>query len=125
MDKFEIRYPEGVYCEDKIFTTKSVFFANGIVTVPEIYYYYYRNPDSTVNIPKKRQKKSRQNDKENARREVLDFLKEQKAQLRDKNFWAIKKELRINRFLVYIIKESLHSEKHFLFGIIPIFEKNN
>lgn len=125
LDKFEIRYPEGVYCEDKIFTTKSVFFANGIVTVPEIYYYYYRNPDSTVNIPKKRQKKSRQNDKENARREVLDFLKEQKAQLRDKNFWAIKKELRINRFLVYMIKESLHSEKHFLFGIIPIFEKNN
>ena len=38
----EILFPEGVICEDKIFTTKAVYYANGIVTVPNVYYYYFR-----------------------------------------------------------------------------------
>ena len=44
-----ITWPEGVYCEDKMFTTQAVYYANSVVTVPDIYYYYYRRPNSTVN----------------------------------------------------------------------------
>jgi glycosyltransferase involved in cell wall biosynthesis len=44
-----ITWPEGVYCEDKMFTTQAVYYANSVVTVPDVHYYYYRRPDSTVN----------------------------------------------------------------------------
>ena len=45
-----ITWPEKVYCEDKLFTIKAVYYANGIVTVPNTNYYYYSNPTSTVNL---------------------------------------------------------------------------
>lgn len=117
-----ILFPEGVYCEDKIFTTKAVFYANGIATAPNVYYYYYRNPDSTVNSNKN--KKINDIYKNQARKEVLYFLKSQNCNLRDKDFWAIKKEYKIFNFTIWQIKESFRSEKHLLFGLIPIFEKS-
>lgn len=117
-----ILFPEGVYCEDKIFTTKAVFYANGIATAPNVYYYYYRNPDSTVNSNKN--KKINDIYKNQARKEVLYFLKSKNCNLRDKDFWAIKKEYRIFNFILWRIKESFRSEKHLLFGLIPIFEKS-
>jgi len=116
-----LSFPEGVCCEDKIFTTKSVYYANGIATVPNLYYYYFRNPNSTVNKSKK--KKVKNPDKENARREVLSFLKSNNAQIRDKDFWAIKKDYNFLGVNVYRIKESLQTEKHVLFSLIPIYEK--
>lgn len=115
-----IVFPEGVSCEDKIFTTKSVYYANGIATVPNLYYYYFRNPNSTV---KERNKKTNSNDKENARREVLNFLKSKKAAIRDKDFWAVKKDYRLFGLTLYRIKESLHTEKHLLFSMIPVCEQ--
>lgn len=120
--KFNILYPEGVYCEDKIFTTRSIFYANGIVTVPNLYYYYFRNPNSTVNSKKEKHNKLKKNDRDLARREVLDFLKSKNTNLRDKDFWAIKKEFKFFGIPLYSVKESLHTERHFLFSIIPIFE---
>ncbi len=122
LKKFKILYPEGVFCEDKIFTVKSVFYANGIVTVPNTYYYYFRNPDSTVNSKKGKHNELKKIDRENARREVLDFLKSNKADIRDKDFWAIKRDFKILGMPIYRIKESLHTERHFLFSLIPVYE---
>jgi len=122
LKKHNILYPEGVYCEDKIFTTKAVFYANGIATVPNLYYYYFRNPDSTVNSKKGKHNKLKRNDRDDARRAVLKFLKENNAQLRDKDFWAIKKDFKFLGMTIYRIKESLNTEKHLLFSVIPIFE---
>jgi glycosyltransferase involved in cell wall biosynthesis len=121
--KYNILYPEGVYCEDKIFTTKSVYYANGIVTVPDIYYYYFRNPDSTVNSKKGKRNKPRRNDRDTARREVLKFLKSQKAELRDGDFWATKKEVKCCNIPIFKQEESFHTARISIFGL-KLFKYN-
>ena len=118
---YNILFPEGVYCEDKIFTTQAVFYANGIVTVPDIYYYYFRNPHSTVKNRIK--EKNRKKDKNNARLKVLQFLKEKNAQLRDGDFYAITKNISICGIPVFKKKESLHSSKYYILSFIKIKEE--
>ena len=118
-----IVWPEGCYCEDKLFTTQALYYANGLVSVPNINYYYYRNPNSTVKTKSRKHVQELNRDKNNARRAVLNFLKEKNAQLRDKEFWAIKKEVKVCGLPIYIIKESLRSEKFLLFSFIKLGEK--
>ena len=113
----QIVWPEGVFCEDKIYTTKAVFYANKIVTVPGINYYYFDNPTSTVN---KRDK----NSKHVARREVLKFLREQNVGLEDKKFWAKVSEIKFLGFPLLIHKESIYTEADFIFGLIKFREKS-
>ena len=116
--KYDILYPEGVYCEDKLFSVKSVYYANGIVTVPNVHYYYFRNPNSTVKRYSKT--KTHKNDKEKARLNVLNFLRSSKAEIRDGDFSAVTKSLKIFGITLYTKKESLHSAKHYLFNCIKI-----
>ena len=118
LKKYNLLYPEGVYCEDKLFTTQAVYYANGIVTVPNTYYYYFRNPFSTVN--KKIKNEKRQKDKNNARLAVLKFLKEHDAPIRDGDFCAITKEIKCFGISFYKRKESLHSAKHYILSIFKI-----
>lgn len=115
----EIYYPEGVYCEDKLFTIQAIYYANGVVTVPNVNYYYYRNPNSTVNS----KAKFNQNDKNNARKSVVEFLKEKNADIRDKEFWATTKEIRFCGIPVYSEKESLATRKGYIFSYIKIFQR--
>ena len=44
----KIFYPEGVYCEDKLFTIRALYHANALAAVPGTFYCYFRNPQSTV-----------------------------------------------------------------------------
>lgn len=119
--KNNITWPEGVYYEDKLYTIQALYYANGVVTVPNINYYYFRNPNSTV----KTKSKKLTIDKENAKREVLNFLKSKNAEIRDGEFWAIKKELRtIFNIPVITIKESLKSERYYILKYIKIGEKS-
>lgn len=118
----DIVWPEGVYCEDKLYTIKAVYFANGIVTVPNTNYYYYRNPTSTVNSKSKKHLKKLIEDKNNAKKDVLNFLKTKNAEIRDKEFWALKKEVRFLNVPLLTIKESLKTEKYYLFSYIKIGE---
>ena len=117
-----ITWPEGVYCEDKLFTIKAVYYANGLVTVPDINYYYFRNPNSTVNTKAKKRIINSAGDRENAKREVLNFLKEKKAQIRDKEFWATKKNVKFCGITLYTEKESLHTQRRYLFSFIKLGE---
>lgn len=119
--KHNIQWPEGVYCEDRIFTLKAVYYANGIVTVPNINYYYYSNPNSTVNNRRVQHFKKLRTDKNNANREVLEFLKEHNVNVRDKNFWAITNEFKILDIPLIKIKESLKTKKIYLFGFLLVF----
>jgi len=112
-----IVWPEGVYCEDKLFTIQAVYYANGIVAVPDIYYYYYRNPSSTVKKRIKTEVKKREIDKNNAKKAVLDFLKQKNVSLKNQDFSAIKKEIKLGKISVFKIKESLDNMKYYLFGI--------
>ena len=119
-----ISWQEGVFCEDKLFTMQAVYYANGIVSVPDIYYYYYRNMTSTVNSKTKEHLEKLATDKNNARRAVVEFLRDKKESVRDKEFWAIKKVFKIKNVTLYSIKESINTERVLLFGLIPIFEKS-
>lgn len=76
--KNKITWPECVYCEDKLFTIQAIYYANGLVTVPNIHYYYYRNPNSTVNSKTKAHTIKKQKDKNSAKCAVLEFLKDKK-----------------------------------------------
>ena len=117
-----IRWSEGVYCEDRIFTLKAVYFANGIVTVPNVNYYYFDNPKSTVNNRKVQHFKKLRTDKNDANKEVLYFLRDNNVRVRDKNFWAVTKEFKFFDVPLIKIKESLRTKKIYLFGFIPLFK---
>ncbi len=117
-----IKWPEGMYCEDKLFTIKAIYYANSIVTVPDINYYYYRNPNSTVNSKAQKHYKQLKLDKNIAKKSVLDFLKEKNVQIRDRDFWATKYEFSFCGITLYRLEESFSTEKILLFGL-KIFEK--
>ena len=115
----KISWPEGVYCEDKIFTLKAVYYANKIVSVPDINYYYFRNPTSTVNTTSKKHEE----DKIKANKEVLNFLKEHDVKLKNDNFWAIKKKISLFGVSIITIKENINFEKALLFGFLKLYER--
>lgn len=115
--KNKIEWPEGCYCEDKLFVTQAVYYANGVVTVPGINYYYFRNPNSTVNSKAKKHFNKLTDDKNNAKTAVLRFLKEKNAGIRDKDFWAVETELRIFGVSIFKIEESLKTLRVVFLGL--------
>lgn len=123
LSKNNVSWTEGVYCEDKLFTMQALFYANGLVAVPNINYYYFRNPNSTVNTKAKKRLMKASCDRERSKREVLNFLKEKNADVRDKDFWALKKEYKFLNIPLFTIKESLRSERYYLFSFIKLGEK--
>ena len=48
---------------------------------------------------------------------MLAFLKGKNAQIRDKDFWAVKNEFRIMGVTIFKIEESLQTTRFVLFGI--------
>lgn len=118
-----ISWQEDVFCEDKLFTIQAVYYANGIVSVPDVNYYYFRNLTSTVNTKSKEHTEKLIRDKNNARRAVIEFLRNKKEKIRDREFWAVKKDFKIRNFCLYQIKESLNVERIYLFGCIPVVER--
>ncbi len=116
----EILFPEGVYCEDKLFSVKAVYYADKIVTVPNVHYYYWENPKSTVNS---RKTKKHIQDRLTAKRAVLQFVKEKKIPVKNWYFKAEKRKICLFNLPLFVIKESTKSEKGYLLGVIPIYEK--
>lgn len=127
LEKNNITWPEGVFCEDKLFTIQALYYANGIVTVPNIYYYYFRNPNSTVNSRKKRHTAKIKIDKNDARKAVVKFLREKNAQIRDKEFWAIIDEYKKFKLSWWQKRISLNTLQILFLGvpILTIENKNN
>ncbi len=118
--KNHILFPEAMYCEDKLFSIKAVYYADKISTAPNVRYYYWENPNSTVNS-KKTIKHIK--DKIKAKQDVLAFVKEKNIPVENWYFKAEKKRYGLFRFPFIIVKQSTESEKIFLFGIIPLYEK--
>lgn len=113
-----IFYPEGIYCEDKLFTMQSLYYANGLVTVPETFYYYFRNPHSTVLSSSQSRK-----DKNHANLAVLQFLRGNNVQLREGDFSAISCKKTLFGIPFFAVKETLNSVKYCSCGI-KILEKD-
>ena len=123
LENNNIIWPDGCFNEDKLYTLQAVYYANGLVTVPEANYYYYRNPVSTVNSKEKSHIKKINDDKIAAHNAVLKFLKEKKALECDRMFWGIKKEIKFCGVVIYRVLESLLTEEIRLFGIKIIERK--
>ena len=115
-----ITWPEGMYCEDKLFTVKALYYANGIVTAPGVCYYYFRHSDSTV----KSNLVGHENDKNIARYQVIEFLKEQNAKELDKYFYAEKRNIKLFNIPIYTVKSRICSEIVYLFGI-PVWVRKS
>lgn len=120
LTKYNIIWPEGIYCEDKLYTIKALFYSNKLATTPNTYYYYYRRKNSTVN----NKCSVTVSDKELAKKQVIDFLRNNNANIKDKTIWATVSKTKIANFTIYSNKESLKTKALFLFGLIPVkFEK--
>ncbi len=114
-----IIWPEGMYCEDKLFTIKAIYYANKIVSTPGVNYYYFRNPNSTVHT-----KSPKHNtDKNKAKKDVIEFLREKGVQIRDKEFWALTEQKKFLSIPIITKKESLKTAKYYLLGLIPVLER--
>ncbi len=113
-----IRFTEGMFFEDGLFTFQALYISNKLVTVPGTYYYYYKNPNSTV----KTMDKKKRSDKAKSKRDILNFIKTKNINIPDKSYWATCKELRLAGFTIMSIQESIKSKRLALFGIIPLWQ---
>lgn len=114
----DLRFVEGMYYEDGLFTLKALYNSCTLVTVVGTYYYYFQNPKSTVKSPDKK----KMADKIKARQQMMAFIRENNIQIKDKSFWAVKKSVEIFGKTLYSIKESSKTNRLCLFGLIPVLE---
>ena len=70
--KCGLKFEDGIIFEDCIFTPQVLFFLEKMVTVPNIYYHYFRRSNSTV---RQRNKKANQ-DSIYAHKKAKDFIRE-------------------------------------------------
>lgn len=121
IEKLNLRFIEGMIFEDVDFVTRAVYFSNKIVTVPNTYYHYWANDNSTVKTMRKSDKKRA--DSLVAKKSVLKFFKEHNLTSNSVNL--IKKKHCTKLFGITIMKMYQWETKrvYYLFGIIPVLEK--
>lgn len=116
LDKIGIKFSENKYFEDVIFSAKTIFYANKIVSCPSTRYHYNENTSSTVNSNKNSEKK--QQDKIDAYLELHKFAKENSIKLPERvnyseKYWSG----------IFKIYKGYFKTKILLCGIIPIYIK--
>lgn len=115
-----IRFQEHIYYEDVAFVSKSIYCANGIVTVPNTYYHYMYNGESTV---KSRQTLQKQQDLYNARKGFVDFAAAQAINIPDSYKSITYRIYEIFGVTLLKIKERDGVKVWRLFDFIPLFKK--
>lgn len=71
LERFGLRFKEGVPYEDVMFVTRAIVECDRVVTVPNVHYYYVLNPSSTV---KSRQTATKQAQKYEAHRDMVEYV---------------------------------------------------
>lgn len=121
LDKISLRFVEGMFFEDVDFVTRAVYFSNKIVTVPNTYYHYWTNINSTVKTMRKSDKKRK--DALVSKENVLKFFREHNLTSKAGNLVKKKNSFKIFGFTVFKIYEWETRKVYYLFGSIPILEK--
>lgn len=102
-----IRFEEDVFYEDADFILKVIHHTRSIATTPNVNYYYYSNPNSTL---KSKQSIAKTQDKINAMINVIKYAKEHHIELKEINI--IK-----DRHLLYTIKHFVDRKEYYILGI--------
>lgn len=121
LDKISLRFIEGMFFEDVDFVTRAVYFSNKIVTVPNTYYHYWTNSNSTVKTMRVSDKKRK--DALISKENVLRFFREHNLTSKTGNLVRRKNSFKICGFTVFKIYEWETRKVYYLFGAIPILEK--
>ena len=101
--------------------TRAVYYSNKIVTVPNTYYHYWTNVNSTVRTMQSSDKKRL--DSLRSKKSVLDFFEQHRLTSNPKNL--VKKKDCV-KFLGLVILKTYEWETrkvYYLFGLIPVLEK--
>jgi len=109
-----IKFPEGMYYEDMVFTPLALSRLNGLVTVPNVLYHYWKNPKSTI----KKDSDDIRGDKIEAQKNLLDFYKKNNLKL-PKDYLLLKKDFYLFGIKVLSEKKYKMCSKMYLLGFIP------
>ncbi len=121
LKSIDLRFVNGMVFEDTDFVTRAVYYSNKIVTVPNTYYHYWTNENSTVRTMRSSDKKRL--DSLRSKKSVLEFFEKHKLTSNPKNL--VKKKDCV-KFLGLVILKTYEWETrkvYYLFGFIPILEK--
>lgn len=102
LDKTKLKFEEGRYMEDLMFTISLFASANKVITLPNIQYFYRSNPNSIMNSKNKQKQRKRKHDEKYMKEKLKKF--------------AIANHLNLE-------KRKLAITKYKLFGLFPVLKK--
>lgn len=120
LDRINLKFVEGMFFEDVDFVTRAIYFSNKLVTVPDTYYHYWTNWNSTVKTMKVSDKKRA--DSLKSKGMVLKFFKEHNLKSKTRNLIKRKTSITIGGFPILKIYEQETVKRYYLFNCIPILE---
>ena len=103
----EMRFEEDVYYEDAEFLLKTIHHTSSIATVPQVNYYYFSNPNSTM---KSRHSIAKDQDKINAMVNVVNYSKEHNIELKEITIYK-------DRHLLHTVKYYDNRKELYLLGV--------
>lgn len=112
-----LKFAEGTFYEDVIFTPKALYNLNQMVTVPDTFYYYWRHAGSIVTLRSQKVKE----DYKCALREAISFFK--KYDIDVSELLPEIKKYKIFGFSIFKIRKKGKITKYILFNIIKFTVK--
>ena len=112
-----LKFEEGIYYEDAIFSPQAVYYSKNLVTVPDVYYYYWRNSNSIV----AKSSKKKEIDYNYAMQKAAAFIKEKNIDISSHDGYT--KRFKIFNTSIFKIRKKGSRTQYILFNIFK-FTKN-
>ena len=119
-----LKFQEGMFFEDILFTTKILGNSKSLVTVPNTYYHYMVNDGTSIVKSNHTLKKNQ--DRYNNQKEAILFCLENNIKIKEKEYCINNKTYKLGPINWLKIKDNIKTNQHIflLFGFIPIFKKH-
>ena len=119
LERQKLTFKEGVMFEDLYFTPRFLYFSHKLVTVPNIFYYYWVNDKSIT----RDMRDKNQIDLIAARADLIKFSRDYHIIFDEKYYIKRKITYKFLGIKILRIDEWETVKKYYLFGLIPFFEK--
>lgn len=116
-----LKFKEGIYFEDVIWTPQAIDKSNKLVTVPDTTYWYRVNTNSIV---KKVPSKKKQFDSYSAKKFVIEYLSNRGIAFSKKSKTLTKEIKYFCGIPIYKIKEYNNIDTYYFLGLLPIKKDN-